>query len=199
MVRCRVAVLAAAACLLVGWCATASTAGADVVAPAGACVGTGVWATAGISESSTAHQPNDVIKVPRSDTVKWAGNEKGYALGSTGPKRKIDGAVQLDLPIGTADIDTWGKSSVRYANEGEHSYDLPKVLVGVKMKLSGFHKENGKVVCSGSVYVKVAGKPLDNPLAWVAIGGLVISGGLLLFAGKPVFKKIYAYEDSNPG
>lgn len=174
-------------------------AAADVVTPPGACVGSGTWVKAGFSETSTNHQTGDVIKVPQADTVKWAGNQKGFALGAVGPRRAIDGAVELDLPIGTATIDSWGKTSVRYANEGEHKYDLPSVLIGIKMRLHGFHKENGKLTCSGSVYVKVEGSAFKNPLAWGAVGGLVISGGVLLYAGRPVFKKIYAFEDINPG
>lgn len=43
------------------------------------------------------------------------------------------------------------------------------------------------------------GSAFKNPLAYVAIGGLVISGGVLLFAGRPVFKKLWAFEDVNPG
>ncbi len=190
---------AVAALAALGTLGASRPAAADVVTPAGTCVGSGMWLKSGLRETSTAHDPNDTISVPRADTVKWSGNIKGYALGSVGPERKIDGAVQLVLPIGTATIDSWGKSSVRYANEGEHRYDLPSVLIGVRMKLKGFHKDNGKLTCSGSVYVKVAGSATRNPLTYVALGGLVISAGLLLFAGRPVFKKIYAFEDYNPG
>jgi hypothetical protein len=176
-----------------------AAAGADVVSPAGACVGSGTWRTAGLSETSTAHVPSDVVAVPRADTVRWSGNVKGYALGSTGARRAISGEVQLDLPVGTATIDSWGGSSVRYANEGEHVYDLPSVLVGIKMRLHGEHRENGAVVCGGSVYVKVTGSVWSNPLSYGSLGVLAISGGVLVFAGRPVFRKKSAYEDVNPG
>lgn len=174
-----------------------TSAKADVVSPAGACVGSGTWVNSGLNETSTSHQPKDVIVVPRADTVRWAGNEKGFALGALGPRRDIDGAVQLKLPIGLATIDTWGGSSQRYANQGEHTYDLPKALAGVKLKLKGFHKENGKLVCSGSVYVKIKG---TSPLKPIAVAGLVLSGAVLLLAGKPVFRKTApAFEDINRG
>jgi hypothetical protein len=172
---------------------------ADVVTPPGECVGTGAWQTAGLVESSSTHVPSDVISVPRADTVRWAGNIKGYQLGASGPGRAISGEVQLDLPIGTATIDSWGGTSVRYANAGEHAYDLPSFLVGVKMRLHGEHRENGVVRCSGSVYVKVAGSAWSNPLSYGSLGVLAISAGVLLFAGRPVFRKQWAFEDRNPG
>jgi len=175
---------------------SAPAAGADVVTPPGACVGSGAWQRSGQQETSTDHDPSDVIEVPRSDTVRWAGNVKGFALGAEGPRRDISGEVQLDLPIGSVTIDDWGGSSVRYANEGEHEYDLPNVLAGIKMKLHGEHRENGKVVCAGSVFVKIDG---TSPLLIVAVGLGVVALLLLFVAGRPVFKKLWAYEDVNPG
>ena len=93
--------------------AVPGTAGADVITPAGECVGSGRWQTAGLSETSTARVPSDVVEVPRADTVRWSGNIKGYAPGAAGARRAISGEVQLDLPVGTATIDSWGGSSVR--------------------------------------------------------------------------------------
>jgi hypothetical protein len=177
----------------------ATPAGADVVTPPGACSGSGHWNDANFTEDSANHVPSDVIEVPASDTVAWSGKIGDHALGDTGPERNISGEVKLDLPIGDATIDSWGGSSVRYANEGEHSYDLPSVLIGIEMKLHGEHRENGAVVCSGSVFVKVTGSVWSNPLVYGALGLLVISGGMLFFAGRPVFTKIQAYEDENPG
>jgi hypothetical protein len=172
---------------------------ADVVTPPGQCVASGVWQKAGLDETSEEHQTSDVIEIPASDTVAWKGNEKGYAVGDTGPARAIGGEVKLDLPIGDATIDSWSGNSVRYANEGEHSYDLPSVLIGIEMRLHGEHRENNVVVCSGEVNVKIIGSVWSNPLSYGAIGLLVISAGMLFFAGKPVVTKIWAYEDVNPG
>ena len=192
---------AAAAALVVIATASVAPAGAhaDVITPAGECVGSGRWKASGVVESSTALVPSDVVVVPRADTVAWSGNIKGFALGAAGPRRTISGEVQLDLPIGAATIDSWGGSSVRYANEGEHAYHLPSVLVGVKMRLHGAHRENGVLRCSGSVYVKVAGSVWSNPLAYGSLGLLALSAGALVFAGRPVFRKEWAYEDRNPG
>jgi hypothetical protein len=183
-----------AACLI-----PAAPASADVITPPGACVASGVWQNAGLNEESVKHQTSDVIEVPRKDTVAWKGNIKGYALGTAGPQRTISGEIQLDLPIKEVTIDSWGGDSVRYANEGEHTYNLPSVLIGIEMRLHGEHRENNVVVCSGEVNVKVAGSIWSNPLTFADLGLLVISAAILYFAGKPVFKKNWAYEDANPG
>lgn len=155
-------------------------AGADIVSPPGACVGSATWSD-GTTETSTDHRPSDVIVVPRADTVSWTGSQG--AAGADGPRRDISGKVTLDLPVGTVTIDDWSGSSVRYANQGQHDYDLPSILAGVKMKLAGVHAENGTTTCQGSVYVEVAG---GGPLKPLALGGLVLSGVALAFAGKPV-------------
>ena len=195
--RCFAVAVAATAFVLV----PAGYAAADVVSPPGSCVGSGTWTKGGFTEDSTKHVPSDVIVIPRADTVQWAGNEKGFALGAVGPRRDISGKVQVVLPlIGQATVDKWGGSSVRYANTGRHTYNLPKAVVGIKVKLKGFHKDGGTTTCSGSVFLKVAGKSTSNPLLLGAIGGLVISGGVLLFAGKKVVRKVApAFEDVNPG
>lgn len=174
--------------------------GADAVTPPGSCVGSGTWEQAGFSETSTNRESSDTFTVPLKDTVKWSGNEKGFALGSTGARRAIEGKVRLKLPIGTVTIDSWGGDSARYANQGEHVYDLPSIVTGVKMKLSGYHKDAGHLTCSGSVYVKVKGSATSNPLLWVCLGGMVITGLGLFYSGRPVVRKVApAFEDINPG
>jgi hypothetical protein len=177
----------------------AGPASADVVTPPGACAGAGHWVTTNFTEISTNHTPSDVITVPLKDTIKWAGSEHGAKVGVPGPRRQINGHVKIDLPIGAASIKSWHGSSVKYANTGHHSYNFPSVLGGLKVKLSGFHEDNGKRVCSGSVWLKLAGGGFSNPLESVSLGGLVIAGGVLLWCGRPVFRKISAFQDTNPG
>ena len=189
----------AGAALLVSPVLLASAAAADVVTPPGACVGSGTWQEGGFTETSTDHDPGDTIKVPRADTVHWKGNIKGFQLGAAGPRRDIEGKVEVETPFGSVKVDDWDGSSIRYANEGEHDYDLPKVLVGIKMKVKGFHKDAGKVTCEGSVNVEVDGSATSNPLAAGGAAGLVVSGAGLVFAGRPVVRKLWAYEDINPG
>lgn len=197
----RRAMMAGAGALVAGSClGLATAAGADVVSPPGACTGTGSWQEGGISEASVDHVPSDVIEVPRSDTVSWFGSVGDATLGEEVPRREISGEVQIDLPIGTVTIDDWGGSSVRAANEGTHSYDLPELVIGIEMALHGAHRENGSEVCSGSVNVVVDGGAFDNPLAYAGLAGMVISGAALAFAGRATFTKVApTFEDVNPG
>ena len=183
-------VLAFAATVVAGVLVAMPAASADVVTPPGSCAATGTWRDGRFTERSVAHDTGDVIEIPRADTVRWTGRIRGSRPGVDGPRRPINGAIQLELPIGQVTIDDWGGTSVKYANTGAKAYDLPSILVGVKMKLSGYHDDNGRRTCSGSVYMKVEGDTFENPLSWAAIGGLVISGGLLLYAGRPVLKKV---------
>jgi hypothetical protein len=187
----------AAAIAALAW---ASPAGAQVID--GPCFGEGHWVDSGQDEDTEEHSQKDVIEVPRADTVQWFGSENDAPLGSEGPEREIEGEVQLDLPIGTVTIDSWGPNdSIRYANEGEHEYDLPSVLVGVEMPLHGEHRENGEVVCSGEVTVVVAGSATDNPLLFAGVGAIAVALVLLYLAGRgPTFTQVRpTFEDVNPG
>lgn len=178
----------------------ATSASADVVTPAGACFGSGTWTGAGMTETSAEHAASDVIHIPQKDSVVWAGNIKGYAPGATGPRRPIAGQVDLKLPIGKVTIDDWGGSSVRYANTGVHKYDLPSFLIGLKLTLSGVHKDAGKTTCAGSVKLIVDGtNGASNPLKLIGAVGMLIALLPLVLAGRPVASKVWAFEDENPG
>jgi len=175
-----------------------AVASADVVTPANTCTASGTWVNAGFTKNSTDYSPNDVIVVPQKDKVDWQGHEFGKPIGYFGPARAIDGAVQVHMPFGVAvTIWHWGGShSQRYSNQGQESYNVPSVLVGVKLKLSGYENEGGKRVCSGSVYLEVAGSKTKNPIAWAGIGGSAIFAVGMLAAG---FRKSkLAYDDINP-
>jgi hypothetical protein len=177
----------ATAIAALAWGAAVPAAGADVIDPEGACRGSGTWQEGGFTESSGDHDPSDVIEIPQSDTVIWEG-----AVGDAAPddpmpqvdRRDISGEVQVDLPVGTATIDDWGGSSERAANTGDHEYDLPDVLIGIEMTLSGEHREAGEVVCSGSVTLVVEGEPLDNPLGIAGLVGTVVFGLGLVVSGR---------------
>jgi hypothetical protein len=175
-----------------------AVASADVVTPANTCTATGAWVTGGFTKSSTAYSSNDVVMVPQKDTVNWQGHEFGKPIGYVGPARAIDGAVQVHVPFGL-DVSIWhwsGSHSQRYSNEGQESYNVPSVLIGVKLKLSGYENEGGRRVCTGSVYVEVAGSKTKNPIGWAGIGGTALFGAGLLAAG---FRKTkLAYDDINP-
>lgn len=162
----------------------AGPAGADVIVPAAGCYVSGQWQTEGTPRTSPEFLPDDEITIPRADTVKWSGNEKGFRISDTGPRRVISGEVVVDLPIGAITVDSWGGESVKYANEGLRPYDLPGILGGVRMRLHGEHRDDGLVACAGSINVRVAGSPLANPMTYVALGLLLMSGAGLVGAGR---------------
>jgi len=174
-------------------------ASADVVAPPGACTASGHWVHTGLTENSTDHVPADVIVIPQKDTVDWIGHELGKPIGFFGTPRPIDGAVQVIIPFGVGGVSIWhwgGEKSPRYSNEGQESYNVPSILIGIKMKLSGYELDSGKLICSGSVYVEVGGSKIKNPLGWAGIAGIVVFGAGMLAAG---FRKTkLAYDDLNP-
>jgi len=189
-----VAALITAACVIV----PDTLASADVVTPPGSCTATGHWVSEGVTRNSTSYMPSDVVIVPQKDKVDWQGHEHGEPIGYFGPPRPIDGAVQVTLPFGIK-VTVWhwgGDKSPRYSNEGQEAYNVPSLLVGIRMQLSGYEKDNGALVCSGSVYVEVAGSRLKNPLGWIGLAGIVIFGAGLLAAG--LRKTELAYDDINP-
>lgn len=171
---------------------------ADVVSPAGVCTASGQWESAGFTKNSVDYTPSDVIKVPQKDHVDWIGQEDGKPIGYIGPKRPIDGAVQLTLPFGIK-VTVWhwkGNASARYSNKGQEKYNVPSVLIGIPIQLSGYESDSGKTVCSGSVYVEVTGSTIKNPIGWGGIAGTVLFGAGLLASG--LRKTRAAYDDINP-
>ena len=175
----------------------ASAAHADVITPPGACDASGTWVNAGFTRASAQYNPSSVIAIPQTDRVEWVGRESGKPVGFVGPRRPIDGKIQLAVPFGVkVTIYHWGGSSVRYSNQGHEHYNLPSVLVGVKLRLSGYEKDSGQTVCSGAVYMKVSGGTFKNPLGWVGIGGAALASiGLL---GASFRKTRPSYDDLNP-
>src|SRR4051794_26968573 len=71
------AVTGIVAVVLLAW---AGAAGADVVKPPAACVGSATWAKTKQHETTTAHATDDVVKIPQSGDVQWAANQSGYTL-----------------------------------------------------------------------------------------------------------------------
>ena len=200
MAKALIRAIAVAMIAGIGVVAPVTVAAADVVTPPGACHGAGTWQGAGFSEDSANHVKTDVIKVPREDTVLWSGELQGHKVGDVIPRRDIKGKVQVAMPkpFGLITIDDWGGSSVRAANNGDHHYNVPSVLVGVKMKLSGEHSDGGTLTCKGEVFVEITGG--TNPIKLVGLGGMALTFLALVAAGRPAFIKIKpAFEDVNPG
>ena len=80
------------------------------------------------------------------------------------------------------------------SNAGAESYRLPSILIGVKLQLTGYEKDAGRTVCSGSVFVEVAGSKFQNPLGWVAAAGSVLFLGGIVAAG---FRKVRLADDDS--
>jgi hypothetical protein len=181
--------------LAAGGIALASgSASADVVSPPGACSATGDFTHAKLTVHSSAYAPSDVIVVPQVDVVQWSAHEHDKPIGYVGEKRPIAGAVRLVLP-GSFDVSIWSwaeATSTRYSNAGAESYRLPSILIGVKLKFTGFEEDAGRTVCSGSVFVEVEGSKFANPLGWVALAGSALFLLGLVVAG---FRKVSPPSD----
>ncbi len=180
-----------AASLLFG----AIPAGADVVDPEGACIAAGQWQDEGVTRASPDFNSDDIIEIPQQDTILWAGGIGDAAPGTEGPRREISGEIEVDIAgVGTAKIDDWGGSSIKYANNDEHEYDVPDVLLNVKMNLHGEHREapegssDFEKICGGSVYLQVKAGRLENPLSLAALALMVASGISMVSAG--IVKKV---------
>jgi hypothetical protein len=123
----------------------------------------------------------DRVTIPRKGDVHWQGKVDSPSTG----KRQIDGFVELALPVpfGSAKLGTWGKQSDTYANSGDYKYDLPSVLEGFDIYLSGQHHESG-VNCAGHVTIRIAGGGIGNPAAIASLVFTVVSTTLLVVSGR---------------
>jgi hypothetical protein len=148
----------------------------------GPCTGSGEFenGTKDAGSFTVDGDTSDVVEVPLKDTVHWEG-----AIDASG-ERDYSGSIEVDLPwpLDAATIDTWDGTTDETGNSDEKSYDLPSAVPrGVEFEVTGHHSEDGEVVCSGTVKVKVEGGAFDSPIAPVGIAGTVISGVGLALAG----------------
>jgi hypothetical protein len=176
--------LAAGAVGVAGALAFSTPAAADMVNPAGACVGTAAWKTAAFDEVSTDLVPDDVIEVPRADSVSWTGKVVGPAAAT---ERQVSGriAIALPFPFGSFAIDDWSGPSTDLERAGTYDYDLPSLVpAGVELDLLAHHDEGGSRHCNAAVGLMIEGGPFDSPLIWAALAGLLIFAGLLALLGR---------------
>ena len=113
----------------------------------------------------------DKVTVPRKGDVKWKGS-----VGKTG-QRAATGEVRIKFPppVGKVTIGEWGKDGKkigRSANSGTYHYNLPSLIAGIKIPVSGEHHEPG-IDCSGAVLVTIGGS--RSPLAWAALALTVVT------------------------
>lgn len=126
---------------------------------------------------------DDVVEIPRSDTVDWTGSVAA-------PPGAYSGSISVDLPppFGEVAIDSWGGTSQNPSNSGAKEYDLPSLVpAGVEFQVVGSHDdENGS--CSGFVNLEIEGGPFDSLLAPVSLVGTAASGAGLFALIRSMFK-----------
>ena len=125
---------------------------------------------------------DDVVTVPRSDTLEWTGSvaaAPGAYHGSIW--------VELPPPFGTVEIDSWSGNSTNTSNSGVEDYDLPGWLPGgAQFRVAGEHVDQHGT-CTGYVNLTIDGGPLGSPITWVALAGTIGLGVATWFAVKPLF------------
>jgi hypothetical protein len=176
----RLFIVAAGCVLAIGAPAHA----ADIVTPAGACVASATWQTGGVAKTSTALTGDDVIEIPRADTVSWQGGVAGPAAGGS---RDVAGRVSLALPppFESIDLAQWQGEATEVQRSGTYTYDLPSIVpAGVLLDLHASHDEKGQRHCTAQVAVIIAGGAFDSPLIWAALAGLVLLAAAVVLLGQ---------------
>jgi hypothetical protein len=120
-------------------------------------------------ETGKVYDPKqiDEATIPRAGEIAWQG-----ATGVT-DERVTTGHVRVAFPppIGEVVVGEWDDESTKPGNNGTYTYDLPSVVAGVDIPVSGQHAEPG-IECSGKVVVTIDG---TSPLAWASLALTVIS------------------------
>jgi len=156
----------------------AAPAGASLKGP---CKATGTFAAGGFTVDA---KQTDKVTIPRKDDVSWAGRVPARRQGT----RHISGSVDVDFPppIGKIRVGTWSSDSDTYQNADTYTYDLPSVIAGFDIPVTGVHHDAG-FTCSGKVTVRVDGGGLKNPaaLASLAFTAISVLGVSLALRVKP--------------
>ncbi len=122
-----------------------------------------------IVETGVVYDPKqiDEATIPRTGKVAWQG-----ATG-VGEERETTGEVVVAFPppIGDVVVGDWGGESTKPGNDGTYTYDLPNVIAGIDIPVSGRHEEPG-IQCSGAVVVTIEG---TSPLAWASVALTLVS------------------------
>ncbi|HEY7628682.1 MAG TPA: hypothetical protein VH761_16545 [Ilumatobacteraceae bacterium] len=162
--------------------ASAGRASANIESTNG-CNGAGEWEDDGL-QVDAASIGDQVVEIPRSDTVDWQGSVSA-APGA------YEGAIGLDLPppFGEVGIDDWSGDTDSTSNAGVRDYDIPSfVPAGVEFKVVGHHNdENG--TCTGYVRLEIEGGPFDSPAAPISLVATAAAGAGLVGTLRPLFRK----------
>lgn len=105
--------------------------------------------------------------LPASGDVAWQG---AVDSPSAPAERAVSGEVVVDLPggIGSVTVGSWGDTSDEYAKNGTYEYDVPSVLEGIPIPVSGYHEEAG-IRCKGSITVTIGESGIGSPAAIPAL------------------------------
>ncbi len=159
--------------MLVALAGTASPAAAEITGP---CDGTAEWES-GLTVTASAIRLGDVVDIPEKGTVKWTGT---IALDPPPQEpRPVSGwvKVKLPFPVGQVTVADWSDDGVLTSNSGSYEYELPSILAGFDVTVTGKHWEGthtfaGEPTCSGTVTLKLEG---TNPAGFITAGFTVIS------------------------
>lgn len=128
---------------------------------------------------------DELVTVPRSDTVSWQGSVAA-------PPGEYSGSISVELPppFGSIEIDSWRGNSATTSNSGVDEYDLPSLVpAGVEFKVVGTHADaNG--TCSGYVRLQVEGGAFDSPLTAISLVGTAASGAGLAALVRPLLRPV---------
>ncbi len=148
------------------------------------CKGSGTFRDDGLNVDA-ASIGDQVVEVPRSDTVDWQGSVNA-------PPGVYSGSISVELPppFGKAEIDSWSGDSENSSNSGAEEYDLPSLVPsGAEFRVVGSHTdENGS--CTGYVNMKIEGGPFDSLTAPLSLVGTALTGAGLLGTLRPLFRRV---------
>jgi hypothetical protein len=163
--RAAIGMLSAGFVGLLAIAATAAPASAHLEGP---CTGTGTLRQTGRTYDAKVV---NAVTIPHSGDVDYVG-----ATEASG-KRVAVGEVRLSLPppFGKVVLGEWGKNGKQTGSSGRHGkyhYDVTSLVAGIKFPVSGYDREPGLALCSGSVVVQIEG---DSPIAWASLALSVVA------------------------
>ena len=145
----------------------------------GECTGSAQFVNGTKSDGSftlDADQPRDeVVVVPRSDTVQWAASTP-----ATGGDYSGSITIDLPFPLGSYEVESWSGTVEANSNSGTDSYDLPAAIPsGVEFEVSATHTDSAGT-CAGSLTVRIEGGSFGSPVTSIALVVTAVLGAMLV-------------------